>query len=588
MSIIDWIVLAGTILFIVGFGIWRSRGMNDLKGYFLSNRDMNWLTIGLSIMATQASAITFLSTPGQAFEDGMGFVQFYFGLPIATVILSVVVIPIYNRLEVYTAYEYLERRFDLKTRTIAAILFLMQRGLAAGFTIYAPALILSTVLGWQVSWTCVWVGLIVTTYTVAGGTKAVAVTQKQQMLVILSGMLIAGVILVLKLPEDISFGNAIQVAGKMGKLEAIDFSFDWNDRYNIWSGIIASTFLMLSYFGTDQSQVQRYLGGKSITESRIGLLISGMVKVPMQFLILFIGVMLFVFYQFERPALNYNPTETAQIQETKYGDQFRQLDIELDSVFRVKQPAIRNMLAAIESGNESEVQATQEKVRVLDSKVKELRDEAKGLLARNRLESKGADPGSLTDSQVSAAKKKDSDRVFLTFVLNYLPHGLIGLLIAVILSASMSSTSAELNALATTSIVDIYKRMVNKTGTEKHYVFASKLLTFLWGMYAIGFALFADRLENLIQAVNILGSLVYGTILGIFLVAFFLKWVKGTEVFIAAVMAELIVLGFHFLPDYIEGFNGVGFLWYNVIGCLAVIGFALLLHPFYQMKRRSA
>lgn len=564
MTGIDWLVMCGTILFIVGYGLWKSRGATDIKGYLLADNSMKWWTIGLSIMATQASAITFLSTPGQAFDDGMRFVQFYFGVPIAMVLISIVAIPIYRKLNVYTAYEYLEGRFDLKTRSLTATLFLISRGLAAGMTIYAPAIILSALLGWDIDITCIGIGIVVMAYTVSGGTQAVSQTQKQQMAVILIGMILAGILMVIKLPPDVSFGDAINIAGKMGKLNAIsmpkDFGEFFHDKYNLLSGLVAGTFLMLSYFGTDQSQVQRYLGGKSITESRLGLMFNGIFKVPMQFLILFIGVMMFVFYQFTAPPLFFNSTEEAQISQSAQGPAYQELNEQFLSLHEAKAAKLRLM---IQEDNPASLNQLQTEVQQMESQARGLRSEAKELIRQR-------DPN---------ADLNDLDQVFLTFILNHLPIGLVGLLMAVILSAAMSSTSAELNALATTSIVDIYKRSIWEKGSPTHYLRASKVSTMLWGILAIIFALIADAFGNLIQAVNLLGSLFYGTILGIFVIAFFFKKVKGTATFWAAAIGELVVVAFWQLPQHVESLAwlDVGFLWYNLIGCSVVVLVGLLL-----------
>lgn len=547
--------MLGTTLAIITYGMWKSRGARDIKGFLLSNKDMKWWTIGLSVMATQASAITFLSTPGQAFDDGMRFVQFYFGLPVALVIISVVAIPMYHKLNVYTAYEYLEKRFDLKTRTLGAILFLIGRSLAAGMTIYAPAIILALLLGWNIYWTCVIIGFFVILYTVSGGTKAVSVTQKQQMAIILVGMVLAGVLMVLQLPVDVSFGDALHIAGKMGKLNIISTEFNLADRYNIWSGLLAGTFLYLSYFGTDQSQVQRYLAGQSISQMRIGLLFNGIFKVPMQFLILFLGVMMFVFYQFQQPPLFFNEIETASVvanQET--GPAYQELQQEWDAVYQEKQSKLLE-IARSEDFDAPEVAAAFAEVNRLQDRYKnELRTEAQTLLEANN---------AFYDSN-------DKDQVFLTFVLDHLPQGLVGLLIAVILAAAMSSTAAELNALATTSLVDIYKRSINANGTDQHYLRASRLLTLGWGLVAILFALFANQVGNLIQAVNILGSLFYGTILGLFVVAFFFKQIGGTAVFIGGVVVEALTIGAYVLTQLYPALD-IGFLWYNLVGCVLVV-----------------
>lgn len=551
--------MLGTLLGIVAYGVWQTRKVDNVQSYLLGDRDLPWWTIGLSVMATQASAITFLSTPGQAYEYGMGFAQFYFGLPIAMVILCVFVLPIYYRLKVYTAYEYLEGRFDLRTRSLTAILFLVQRGLAAGLTIYAPAIILSTIMGWSLRWTIFLIGALVIFYTMLGGTKAVSVTQKQQMIVILTGMFIAALILVFKLPPDVGFGDAVGAAGKMGKLKVVDFEFDLSNRYNFWSGILGGTFLFLSYFGTDQSQVQRYLSGKSLTESRLGLLFNGILKVPMQFLILFVGVMVFLFFQFQQPPLHFNSANLAKVQGTPYEAELDQLQSQHNTWFLTQQEEVRSLMSAIDAENEpaiSEAQARLESLRAIDQN---LREETKALILQ-------ADP---------AAKTKDTDYVFITFVTEYLPIGLVGLLLAVIFSAAMSSTASELSALATTTVVDLYRRRWARGRSDRHYLNASKGFTLLWGCIAIMFAASADLFENLIQAVNIIGSLFYGTILGIFMVAFFMKRIGGQAVFYAALVAECIVLAVFALDklEYIQ----VAYLWLNLIGCLLVMGLAWVL-----------
>jgi Na+/proline symporter len=555
VSIVDWIVMSGFIAFVVIYGIIKTRGTKDVDSYIRAGRRTPWWTITLSIMATQASAITFLSTPGQAYVDGMRFVQFYLGLPIAMVILSVTAVPLYSKLNVYTAYENLEKRFDLKNRTLGSVLFLSQRGLAAGFTIYAPALILSVILGWQLDITIILIGIAVILYTTVGGTNAVNKTHMYQMIIITVGMFSAFVMIYFLLPDDISVIDAAYVAGKLGKLNAIDFSFDLSNRYTIWSGLIGGTFLMLSYFGTDQSQVQRYLAGSSVAESRMGLLVNGLVKVPMQFIILFIGAMVFVFYQFITPPLFFNPVEEQNVKNSIYSNEYSELEYEYKKISYDKQNEIREMLTAIENGNESEISQEVDDVLAKNDEAAQVRENAIGLI-------KSANPD---------ADTSDTNFIFITYIINFLPIGLVGLLLAAILSASMSSTSAELNALASTTVIDIYKRMLKKDGDDHHYLNASKLSTVLWGFYAILFALFASELGSLVEAVNILGSLVYGTILGIFLVAFYLKKISGTPTFYAAVIAEIIVL-------YCYLFTDIPFLWYNVIGCLAVIIIAFILN----------
>ena len=552
--------MGGTLLFIVSYGVWRTRHVKSMSSYLGGDKDMPWWTIGLSIMATQASAITFLSTPGQAYEDGMRFAQFYFGLPLAMVILSVFVLPIYYRLKVYTAYEYLESRFDLRTRSFTAILFLIQRGLAAGLTIYAPAIILSTILGWPLRLTVFLIGFLVIIYTVAGGTKAVSVTQKQQMVVILSGMFIAAIILVRQFPAGVSFTDAVGVAGKMGKLNVVDFTFDLNNRYTFWSGMLGGTFLFLSYFGTDQSQVQRYLSGKSLTESRLGLLFNGIFKVPMQFLVLFVGILVFIFFQFQRPPVHFNNANLDKLQGTEYEDDFRALDQQYTAVFEERQGEIETMISALRQKDEATITQSQQRIAQLESQDDAIREEVKDLILQ-------ADP---------AAKTKDTDYVFITFVTNYLPIGLVGLLLAVIFSAAMSSTASELNALATTTVVDLYRRSFKKEASDSHYLSASRWFTVLWGGIALIFALTADLFENLIQAVNIIGSLFYGAILGIFLVAFFLKRVGSRAVFVAALISEAIVLIIFYLNT--QGKINLAYLWLNLIGCTLVMVIAWILY----------
>ena len=565
MSSLDWLVLLGTLGIIVIYGAWKTRGAQNIDTYLLGDKSMKWWTIGLSVMATQASAITFLSTPGQAFQSGMGFVQFYFGLPIAMVILCITVIPIYYRLKVYTAYEYLESRFDLKTRTLAACLFMIQRGLAAGITIYAPAIILSSILGWTLTYTNIFIGVLVIVYTVSGGTKAVSQTQKQQMAVMMGGMVVAFIILVNLLPDDITFGEAVKVAGKMGKLEVVDFSFNPYERYNFWAGITGGLFLALSYFGTDQSQVARYLGGKSITESRLGLLFNGLLKIPMQFFILFIGVMVFVFYQFNQPPVFFNEVATNRLHESPHSQELQALEQEHAAIFEEKQAEVRGLVAAINSESEEAIALQQNKIAAIDEKAGEVRGKVVSLI----------------QTHTPDAETKDIDYVFIRFVMDYLPKGIVGLLLAVIFSAAMSSTSSELNALASTATVDIYKRSVRKKESDKHYVIASKLFTVAWGLLAITFATLASLVDNLIEAVNILGSVFYGTILGIFLVAFYFKYIQSRAVFIAAVIAELVVILLYFYSD-------IGYLWFNIIGCFLVIGLGFILQRILPSKTTTS
>ena len=561
MNLIDWTVLFGTLIFIVGYGVWKTRGSSNIESYLLGDKSLKWWTIGLSVMATQASAITFLSTPGQAFDDGMRFIQIYFGLPIAMIIISVTFIPIYYRLKVYTAYEFLENRFDLKTRSLASLLFLVSRGLATGITIYAPSIILSTILGWNLGTTTLIIGTLVIIYTVSGGTKAVSQTQKQQMAVMMGGMVIAGIMVIFLLPKDISFGDAVNVAGKLGKMNIVNLEFDINDRYNIWSGLIGGLFLSLSYFGTDQSQVARYLSGKSVAESRLGLLFNGLLKIPMQFIILFIGVMVFVFYLFVQPPVYFNKTETDNLLDTEYKSDYINLQNTHSRLFEIKKNQTYALVDAINRNDERAIEQLQQEIAQTDADSKKNKAEVYSLI-------KKVNPD---------AEQRDTDYVFITFIMDHLPHGLIGLLLAVIFSAAMSSTSSELNALASTTTIDIYKRSVAKKRSDKHYLNASKLLTLLWGILAILFATFASKAENLIQFVNIVGSLFYGTILGIFLSAFYIKKIEGNAVFWAAIIAESIVLSLFFFTD-------IAYLLYNIIGCVLVIFIGLMIQ-FLQKER---
>jgi len=550
MQLIDWIVLGGTLAFIVLYGTYKTRHNKNVTDYLKGGNSSNWWTIGLSVMATQASAITFLSTPGQAFHDGMGFVQFYFGLPIAMIIISMVFIPLYHKLKVFTAYEFLETRFDLKTRTLTAVLFLIQRGLAAGITIFAPAIILSAVLGWDLITLNVIIGVLVIIYTVSGGTKAVSITQKQQMAVIFAGMFLTFLLILNYLPLDISFKNAIELAGVNGKLDVLDFSFDFDNRYTFWSGIIGGTFLALSYFGTDQSQVQRYLSGKSVRESQMGLIMNGLLKVPMQFFILLVGVMVFVFYQFNESPLNFNPSAIEDVRNSKFSSELNALEIEkkvLDQSIKEQQ-----ILYVHSENNEQRKVISDDMVSLNDLK-RDLRADTKKLILK-------ANPD---------AETNDKDYVFIYFILNNLPRGLIGLLLAVILSAAMSSTASELNALASTTAIDLYKRNV-KAKSDSHYVKMSKWFTLCWGIIAISIACVANLFDNLIQLVNIIGSIFYGNVLGIFLLAFFINYVKSTSVFIAALITQIFIIYFWYI-------DLMPYLWLNLVGCVLVIVTALLI-----------
>jgi Na+/proline symporter len=553
MTAVDWTILGGTLLFIAAYGMWRARGATTSAQYFRGGNQDRWPTIGLSVMATQASAITFLSTPGQAYEDGLRFVQFYFGLPIAMVLLSAVVVPRYYRLKVFTAYEFLENRFDRKTRQLAAFLFLLHRGLAAGITLYAPSIILSKVLGWSLDLTNVAVGALVIVYTVGGGTKAVSQTQKQQMVVMMGGLAVAFVWVVWRLPPQVSFGDALQIAGVMGKMNAVDFSFDPSTRYTFWSGITGGLFVAMSYFGTDQSQVQRYLSGRSVTESRLGLLFNGFFKVPMQFLILLTGVMVFVFHQFERPPVFFNETEWNRIDGTPHEVEKRRLEQAHAEAWSSKLQAVNRFEAALASGDEGQVAEARVAVQERAAVSAGLRQQARALVA----------------TAVPDGESRDTDYVFLSFILGKLPVGLIGLLMAVILCAAMSSSSSELAALGSTTVVDFYRRSWRPGASDRHYLWAARLFTVLWGLLALAFATFASLIDNLIQAVNIIGSLFYGTILGVFLVGFFNRRIRGTPVFVAALVSEVAVIACFFFTD-------LGFLWYTVIGCALAVGLAAI------------
>ena len=545
---IDWIILSMTLVFIVVYGTYVTRKNTNVQDYIKGGNDTKWWTIGLSVMATQASAITFLSTPGQAFHSGMGFVQFYFGLPIAMIIICVVFIPMYHRLKVYTAYEFLEGRFDVKTRTLTAILFLIQRGLSAGITIFAPAIILSAVLGWDLLSLNIIIGFLVIIYTVSGGTKAVNVTQKQQMIIIFLGMFIAFWMIVNQLPQDITFTKALEIAGASGKMEILDFSFDLNNRYTVWSGFIGGTFLMLSYFGTDQSQVQRYLSGKSVRESQLGMVFNGLLKVPMQFFILLVGVMVFVFYQFNASPLNFNPKANAVVQNSSYNTDYQKLTAEHIYIENTKKALL---IDGIQQHEVAEIQ-------LLNAKDATLKEASKEIIDKINLE-----------NPLEKIESNDKDYVFIHFILNNLPKGLIGLLLAVILSAAMSSTASELNALASTTAMDLYKRSNTIEKSEMHYVKASKWFTLLWGIIAISVACVANLFDNLIQLVNIIGSIFYGNVLGIFLLAFFIKYVKGNAVFIAAIITQILIIIVWYL-DWLP------YLWLNLLGCILVMTIAVL------------
>jgi len=539
MHTLDLVVLVATLAFIVIYGYYKTRGSQNVNDFLKGGNEARWWTVGLSVMATQASAITFLSAPGQAFHSGMGFVQFYLGVPIAMVVICMVFIPIYHRLKVYTAYEYLESRFDMKTRTLTAMLFLIQRGLAAGITIFAPSIILSAVLGWDLFTLNIIIGSLVVIYTVSGGTKAVSITQKQQMGVIFLGLIIAFGIIVSELPQDITFHNALEIAGVNEKLNALDFSFDWENRYTFWSGLIGGTFLALSYFGTDQSQVQRYLSASSLKQSQMGLIFNGFLKVPMQFFILLIGVMMFVFYQFNASPLNFNPAAEEVVLSSEYSNEYKQLQEQLETQRAEKEKLTFAYL------DENKPVELKEQITNLNKEELQLRTRGNELINK-------ADPEIETN---------DKDYVFIHFILNNLPRGLVGLLLAVILSAAMSSTASELNSLASTTTIDLYKRNVSPEKTDKHFLSASRWFTVLWGVIAVIVACTANLFDNLIQLVNIIGSIFYGNVLGIFLLAFFVKFVHSNATFIAAVITQVIVvIGWWY--------DWMPYLWLNMFGCL--------------------
>ncbi|OAZ05565.1 sodium:solute symporter [Flavobacterium succinicans] len=568
MQLFDWIILLSTLLFIVIYGVWKTKGSKNVEDFILGNNETPWHVVGLSVMATQASAITFLSTPGQAYHDGMGFVQFYFGLPIAMVLICVTFIPIYHKYKVYTAYEYLEKRFDLKTRSLAAVLFLVQRGLGTGLTIYAPAIILSAILGWNLTYMNIFIGISVIIYTFSGGTKAVNVTQKQQMFVIMLGMFSTFFLILHYLPNDMTFSSALHIAGANDKMNIVDFSFDPEQKYTFWSGITGGFFLALAYFGTDQSQVGRYLSGKSVRESQMGLIMNGLLKVPMQFFILLTGVMVFVFFQFNPVPLNFNPNNKTVIENSKYKKEYQALENKLNALSEDKK--VINLLYIDQLNQDYDNPTLRKELVALSNKEKDLRDRAKDIITK-------ADPDSETN---------DKDYVFFHFVLNYLPKGLIGLLLAVILSAAMSSTASGLSALASTTAIDIYKRNLKTEKSETHYLNATKFFTLMWGVIAILFACIGTLFENLIQLVNIIGSIFYGTVLGIFLVGFYLKKVQSQAVFYSAVISQVTIFIIYYFAIYIypSDEEKLGYLWLNFIGALLTIVLSILIQMLCKKK----
>jgi SSS family solute:Na+ symporter len=557
MSRLDWSVLSVTLLSIVSYGLWKSRGAKNIESFLLGDKQSPWYHIGLSVMATQASAITFISEPGLAYSDGMRFVQFYFGLPLAMIVICITFIPIFHKLKVFTAYEFLEKRFDCRTRLFTAFLFLVQRGLSTGLTIYAPAIILSGILHIDISYTTILMGTLVILYTVYGGTKAVSYTQLLQMGIIFAGLLIAGFLIVHLLPSNIGFSDALHIAGKMGKLNVLDTKFDLNNRYNIWSGLIGGFFLQLSYFGTDQSQVGRYLTAKSIAQSRLGLLFNGLIKIPMQFLILLLGTLVFSFYQFHPTPVFFNKTELNRLENSSSKEKCHQLETDYTLANTVKQKYVENLADALHTGNEQALNAASDHLQEASREAGAIRKKVIELMVKNN----------------SGTDTNDSNYIFLSFITQYLPKGLIGLLIAIIFIAAMGSTASGLNALASTTVIDFYKRLYSKEASPARYLAVSRWATVAWGIFCIFSALFLSRLGNLIEAVNILGSLFYGTILGIFLVAFYMRQIKGRAVFYAALLTEVFII-FAWLS------NLMAFLWLNAIGCLLVMIIAAVLQRF--------
>src|ERR1700761_7486697 len=565
MSLTDWIVLGVTLLAIVIYGVWKSGKNQNIDQFLMGNRSMPWYTVGLSVMATQASAITFLSAPGQAYSDGMRFVQFYFGLPLAMIVLCVTFVPIFSRLKVYTAYEFLEQRFDLKTRALTSFLFLIQRGLSTGITIYAPSIILSTILNINTVYTTLFIGGLVTFYTVYGGTKAVSYTQLLQMSIIFLGMFAAAALVVVLLPHAVGLTHALKLAGKLGRMNVIDWKFDLNNRYNIWSGVIGGFFLQLSYFGTDQSQVGRYLTGSSVGQSRLGLIMNGLIKIPMQFCILLIGVLVFAFYQFNRPPMFFNQYEVKQIKQSSLAAAYSTLEGKYTLAFEDRKNKADNLIKAIDSKNSTRIDEAQADLKLADTQANTIRQDGIALMKKNN----------------QKADVDDTNYVFLNFGTHYLPRGLVGLLIAIVFIASMGSTASALNSLASTSVVDIYKRTINPNASDKNYLNASRLFPVFWGMVCIGMALYAGKMGNLLEAVNQLGSYIYGTILGVFVVAFYLKKIGGTAVFIAAAITEVIIC-------LMGAYNVVAYLWLNAIGCVLVILFSVVINPFIKEKVKVA
>ena len=545
MKPIDWLVMFGWLAFIVGYGLYRGRGSDTVKGFVLAGKSMPWYAMGLSIMATQASAVTFISTTGQSYTDGMRFVQFYFGLPLAMVILSATAVPIFHKANVYTAYEYLEQRFDVKTRSLVSGIFLIQRGLAAGLSLYAPSAVLSVILGWPDQVTTILMGVLIVLYTSMGGNKAVIWSDVLQMMLISVALVVALFMAVHLLPANVSWANALSIAGAAGRLNAVTTKFDWDDRYNVWSGLIGGMFLALAYFGCDQSQVQRYLTGKSIAQSRLSLLFNAMAKIPMQFFILFIGAMVFVFFTFEKPALLFQPVEMSRVQNDP---RFPEAQQRYDEAFAKRKNAAEDLLQAQRAGDSGAEQLSRSRFQVAQRELNEAHAASEKLVGPDF---------------------HDTNYIFLSFVTNYLPAGLVGLIIAVIFTAAMSSTSGEINSLAAVSVIDLYSRHIRKDASDHHYLKASRLATVFWGVYAVIFAQYGKNFGALIETVNIVGSLFYGGLLGVFVLAFFFKSVSGTGAFFGVIAGEAAIFSAYL-------FTSISYLWYNVIGCLVVIGVGVL------------
>ena len=561
MSAVDWIVLTLTLLSIVAYGMYKSRNVRDIDGYILGDRELPWYNVGFSVMATQASAITFLSAPGLAYTSGMSFVQFYFGLPLAMIVLCVTFVPIFHRLKVYTAYEFLEKRFDVKTRVLTAVLFLIQRGISTGITIFAPALILSTIFEINLTMTTLGIGMLVIIYTVYGGTKAVSYSQLLQMSIIFGGLMLAGVLVVHLLPNQVGLFEALHIAGKSGKTNAIDFNLDLNNQYTVWTGLIGGFFLQLSYFGTDQSQVGRYLTGSSVRESRMGLLMNGVLKVPMQFFILLIGILVFAYYQYNTPPLFFNQAETQKLEQSAYADEYQMILQQHEQISTQKAAEVNNLTEALYNKDAARIEASREALGTYNQQDVSLREDLIALIEKND----------------EKADTNDNNYIFLSFVKDVFPQGLIGLLIAIIFLASMGATASAINSLSSTTAIDIVKRFVKKEGDDKTYLRISRLSTLFWGIFTVIIAMYANRVGNLLEAVNILGSLFYGTILGIFLVAFYFKKIGGKAVFIAALLSEVIVV-------YIWQLDAIAFLWLNLVGCVCVIALGWVIQSFLRKK----